>query len=77
MSHVAREIREKAEYREVVVTRNKDIKAGIEDTIRTDTGEVIRTRALTPQEMQAQLFDASKVEVLDSSRTDRKEQAEG
>ena len=47
------QIRNKAEQREVEVMRQADEEAGIESTIRVDTGEVIGTRAMTPTELAA------------------------
>ena len=60
MSLVAREIRERAEIRPVVVRKETDIEAGIEELIRADTGEVVETRALAPHEKQAKLFAIDK-----------------
>lgn len=54
-SLVAYEIRTRSERREVAVTRHKDYAAGVEETIRTDTGEVVHTRVLDPHERQAEL----------------------
>lgn len=54
---VADEIRDRAEYRQVVVKREKDFEAGIEQTIRVDTHEVVDVRALGPNEKQAELFE--------------------
>lgn len=57
MSAVAREIREKSQYIPVQVSKEVDQGEGVENTIRMDTGEVIATRQLTPQEKQVKLFD--------------------
>ena len=56
MSLIAREIREKAEIRPVEVRKEVDVVEGIEETVRTDTGKVIETRALAPHERQTKLF---------------------
>ena len=53
---VAQEVRAGQRWAEVEVARQKDIKRGVEETIRTDTGEIIETRALTPAEMQLDLI---------------------
>lgn len=53
---VAREIREKSELRQVEVREEIDQETAVADTVRTDTGEVIARRALSPHERQASLF---------------------
>ena len=53
---VAEEVRSGVKYVEVEVSRSKDPKRGVEETIRVDTGEVISTRALSPAEMQLDLI---------------------
>jgi small-conductance mechanosensitive channel len=60
MRLIAREIREKAETRSVEVRKSLDLDAGVEETIRVDTGEVVETRALAPHERQAKLFALDK-----------------
>ena len=55
MDRVAIEISERAEYRDVEVTREKDFGRGVEEVIRQDTGEIIETRVLQPQERQGEL----------------------
>ena len=52
------EIRDRSEYREVAVKREKDFAQGVEEVIRLDTGEVVDVRALGPNEKQATLFEA-------------------
>lgn len=48
----AREIRERAEYREVLVSRETDYKLGVEQVIREDTGEPVDSRPLKSEERQ-------------------------
>jgi hypothetical protein len=55
MARVAVEISERAEYRDVEVTREKDFARNVEEVIRQDTGEIIETRVLQPQERQGEL----------------------
>jgi hypothetical protein len=55
MSNVAREIRDRSEYREVEVTTHRDYEAKVEQVVRVDTGEIIATRVLEPREMQGEL----------------------
>ena len=55
-SHIAREIREKAQHVEVQVIKETDIERGVEETIRIDTHEVVSIRRLDPSERQAKLF---------------------
>jgi len=55
MSAIAREIRERCENREVRVVIQKNLAAGLEEVTRSDTGEVIDSRALGPDELQADL----------------------
>lgn len=57
MFAVSIEIKDRAEYREVVVKREKDLENGVEEIIRCDTGEVVDVRALGPNERQATLFE--------------------
>jgi hypothetical protein len=54
---IAREIRERSEYRQVEVTREKDYRRRIEEVIRSDTGEVVDSRVLGDDEMQGKLFE--------------------
>ena len=58
---IAQEVRAGQRWAEVEVARQKDIKRGVEETIRTDTGEIIETRALTPAEMQLDLIGGASV----------------
>ena len=53
MAGLAREVSERAEYRQVEVTQERA--DGVETTIRQDTGEVVKTRVLRPDEMQGEL----------------------
>lgn len=56
---VTHEINTKSELRDVEVTEEKRFDLKQAHTIRLDTGETVRTRALTPQELQRPLlFDA-------------------
>jgi hypothetical protein len=45
------------EYREVIVHRVLDYEKAIVTETRTDTGEVLRSRAMTDEERQATLLD--------------------
>lgn len=45
------------EYREVIVHRVYDYEKAIVTETRTDTGEVLRSRAMTDEERQATLLD--------------------
>ena len=58
---IAQEVRAGQRWAEVEVARQKDIKRGVKETIRTDTGEIIETRALTPAEMQLDLIGGAPV----------------
>ncbi len=64
------EIRTKAELREVSVSRTIDDVRGVEETYRDDTGEVIATRALSPQELAER--KQGKLELLPGAETDAK-----
>jgi hypothetical protein len=55
LSAIAREVRSGAQERQVEVRREKDFDRNVEEVIRLDTGEVVETRALTPQERQGEL----------------------
>lgn len=56
-------VAEKRETREVVIAEEPDWEAGAMNTIRTDTGEIVATRGLTPEERQRSLFrDAKKAQ---------------
>ena len=52
-----RHVREGAIERSVQVETLMDWKSNSVTTVRLDTGEVIRTRAMTPEERQTRLFD--------------------
>jgi len=56
MVEVAIEIRERAEYRDVEIASEKDFKRGVEEVTRQDTGEIIQTRVLRPDELQGELY---------------------
>lgn len=60
IAQVAHEIREKAEYRGVPVTKQKNFRLGVEEIIRTDTYEVVDSRSLHPDERQVHLHDVIK-----------------
>jgi hypothetical protein len=53
---LARIVRERAEEREVPIVEQSDFEAGAVNTVRTDTGEVVATRGMTPEERQRSLF---------------------
>ena len=55
------EIIGKAEWRSVEVKREKDFKRNVEELIRVDTGEVVQTRALTPEERQVEMLPLAAV----------------
>lgn len=55
MARVAREIGERAEYRDVEITKTKDFERNVEEIVRQDTGEVVETRVLHPSERQGEL----------------------
>lgn len=55
MSQLAREIREKAEYRDIEVKWVRDFNQKTKDLIRADTGEVVDSEALGPDEMQVEM----------------------
>lgn len=61
---LASEIRTRHERRAVEISTVKDWLRKCEETIRLDTGEVIDTRALTPQELQLE-FDKPNAKVLE------------
>lgn len=50
------EVRTRQGYRPVECERQADFAAGVLRTVRLDTGEVVRTRQLTAEERQKQLF---------------------
>lgn len=60
---VAEEVRAGQKWVEVEVARTKDIKRGVEETVRVDTGEVIETRRLSPAEMQLDMIGGTSVTV--------------
>jgi hypothetical protein len=53
---LAEQVRSKRETREVEVIERKDLDAAMVETIRTDTGEIVRARAMSLQERQIHLF---------------------
>ncbi len=55
ISVLSRVIRERSEERDVEITENKDYESKTAQTVRLDTGEVVDTRPLTPQELQRPL----------------------
>jgi hypothetical protein len=55
ISEIASEIKSRSEIREVEVETTIDHERGIEEVIRRDTGEVVRTRVLSPSERQGVL----------------------
>jgi Zn-finger domain-containing protein len=52
---LAQEISTRSEVREVEIKKRVDHEAGVEETVRLDTGEVVRTRTLAPSERQGVL----------------------
>lgn len=50
------EVRTRQGYRPVECERQADFAAGVLRTVRLDTGEIVRTRQLTAEERQKQLF---------------------
>lgn len=52
MSALGRELRDKEVAREVEVTRTMNYAEKIVETVRNDTGELVRTRSMSPDEMQ-------------------------
>jgi hypothetical protein len=54
LATIAYEVKTRSEIREVEVRREKDYQEGIEETIRQDTGEIVATRVMTPQERQVE-----------------------
>ena len=65
------EINTKSEFRAVEITEEKNYDKKQAYTIRLDTGETVRTRALTPQELQRPLLMA-----FESRSEDRNLEAE-
>lgn len=56
MSQLSREIRERSVYRPVIVEETPDYRGDYVEVIRTDTGEVIKTRKFTEEERQLGMF---------------------
>jgi hypothetical protein len=54
--HLAEIVRARREDRDVPVVEEQDFDAGAVHTVRTDTGEVVATRGMTPDERQRSLF---------------------
>lgn len=54
------EVRTRSIYRDVEVTDSADFKSGTMRTLRLDTGEIVRERALTEEEKQGKLFELEK-----------------
>jgi hypothetical protein len=52
MSALGRELRDKEVPREVEVTRTMNYSEKIVETVRNDTGELVRTRSMSPDELQ-------------------------
>ncbi len=68
VAELAETVHARAEERDVVVWREIDTDAGVERTVREDTGEVVHSRALQQNEMQEEM-------PLDTSRDDDDSQA--
>lgn len=63
---LGREIRERAEHRDVPCVTRPNAAAGVMETIRLDTGELVRSRPLTHEERQARFpFDARRAAAAD------------
>lgn len=58
ISELARVVRARTEWRDVEVIEQRDFDRGLVETIRTDTGEVVRSRAMTGGERQITLLGA-------------------
>ena len=54
---LAEQVRTRQETRDVEIIDVKDMDRQMVDTIRTDTGEVVRSRAMTLNERQIHLFE--------------------
>ena len=54
--HLLKEVRSKSTRRDIEVIQEARHDAGMMETIRTDTGEIVRTRPLTANERQTSLF---------------------
>ena len=55
---LGKEIRTKTEYRMVEVVRETDYRRNVAEVVRSDTGEVIESRPLTPAERQMEIQPA-------------------
>jgi len=60
LSVLGRTVREKRETRAVEVLEHLNHEAQTVDTVRTDTGEIIESRRMTPDELQTSIFQLSK-----------------
>ncbi len=58
--HLLSEVRSKSTRREIEVISEARHDAGMMETIRTDTGEIVRSRPLTANERQTSLFPAER-----------------
>lgn len=56
LQHLVREVRERAVDREVLCETRADLGAGVMETYRLDTGDLVRSRPLTWEERQGRLF---------------------
>lgn len=56
---LAEQIRSKRETRDVEVIERRDTVNAMVETVRCDTGEVVRSRAMTLNERQVHLFDVN------------------
>jgi ERCC4-type nuclease len=52
---LAKQVREKAEYRNVEVEDTPNFTEKVMETVRSDTGEIVRTRKLSEEELQRPL----------------------
>ena len=70
------EVRTKQGYKPVECVSQADYVRGVLETIRTDTGEVLRSRKLTPEERQKKLFPGGDVAEAATAKEDEPAPAE-
>jgi hypothetical protein len=58
IGQLSEQVRSKREWRDVECTKERNEERGTVDFVRVDTGEVVESRALHPDERQVKLFDA-------------------
>lgn len=59
IDELAEQVRSKREMRDVEVIERRDTVNAMVETVRCDTGEVVRSRAMTLNERQVHLFDVN------------------